>query len=290
MPLKVSLPHLGLPRTQGLRGRRLLPALQATRGRGSRRPSLGVQLPGRLGPFTFQALLCLASCLTPSSFSTSEYLLNPMEQRLGTHTAPRGAPPARKEAGRAQGGACRLSSEVSETACSLRRSSERRKPMTTSGVVRGPGHGRARTPQALGQAHRCRGPGKPARPPPRGPCVQPGRGAEGPRRSVLTPGGMSGSQHREDGRGVSVLSCKARRGTHGHLFSCKAGRKGDGKKKTGKDARRSRAPSTQRRKMEKTRCTWNALSTLILRGRRNHPVLKCEVGNIPSIAICACTC
>ena len=60
------------------------------------------------------------------------------------------------------------------------------------------------------------------------------------------------------------------------------GGRGMGKKKTRKDA--------QRRKMEKTRCTWNALSTLILRGRRNHPVLKCEVGNIPSIAICACTC
>lgn len=147
---------------------------------------LAAPLPRRSAPRASGSLhlsgLALLSIVSDAKQLLNEYLLNPMEQRLGTQTAPRGAPPARKEAGRAQGGACRLSSEVSETACSLRRSSERRKPMTTSGVVRGPGHGRARTPQALGQAHRCRGPGKPARPPPRGPCVQPGRGAEGPRR------------------------------------------------------------------------------------------------------------
>lgn len=147
---------------------------------------LAAPLPRRSAPRASGSLhlsgLALLSIVSDAKQLLNEYLLNPMQQRLGTQTAPRGAPPARKEAGRAQGGACRLSSEVSETACSLRRSSERRKPMTTSGVVRGPGHGRARTPQALGQAHRCRGPGKPARPPPRGPCVQPGRGAEGPRR------------------------------------------------------------------------------------------------------------
>ena len=111
---------------------------------------LAAPLPRRSAPRASGSLhlsgLALLSIESDAKQLLSEYLLNPMEQRLGTHTAPRGAPPARKEAGRAQGGACRLSSEVSETACSLRRPSERRKPMTTSGVVQGPVTG-ARTPR-----------------------------------------------------------------------------------------------------------------------------------------------
>lgn len=143
--------------------------------------------------------------------------------------------------------------------------------MTASGVFQGPGHRGVHTLEAQ-QAHCSSGRGNPAKPPPRGPCVEPGRGQRATRRS--RPHSWSDvwvSQCREDWRGVSVLGWKAQRGTHSRFFSCKTGRKGNGKNKRW-------APSAQRRKMEKTHCTWDALFTVIPRGRRNHPVLKCEVG------------
>lgn len=73
--------------------------------------------------------------------------------------------------------------------------------------------------------------GKPAKPPPVAPACSQVTGAERPRRVLSSlPGDVWVSQHREDGRGVSVLGCTARRGKHSHLLSCKTGGKGDGKK------------------------------------------------------------
>ena len=228
--------------------------------------------PGRVWvPSPFRPVLL--SIVSDAKQLLNEYLLNYMEPATEHSHSPQVSPlqPEKRLAG-LRGAVCRLSSEASETACSLHQPSEHPEADDSTWSRPGPGVTGACTPWRPRAGPPQQWPWEPSKAASAWPRVEPGRGQRAAHRS--RPRSWSDiwvSQPQEDWRGVSVLGWKAQRGSHGHFFSCKTGRKRNGKNKRG-------APSAQRRKMEKTHCTWDALSTVIPRGRRNHPVLKCEVG------------
>lgn len=220
--------------------------------------------PGRVWvPSPFRPVLL--SIVSDAKQLLNEYLLNYMEPVTEHSHSPQVSPlqPEKRLAG-LRGAACRLSSEASETACSLHQPSEHPEADDSTWSRPGPGSlGRAH-PGGPGQAHRSSGHGNPAKPSPRGPAWSQVGGRGPPASPVLAPGVTSGCLNA--GRTGEVSQSWA--GRH---------RGGNGKNKRW-------APSAQRRKMEKTHCTWDVLSTVIPRGRRNHPVLKCEVGLTPPVS------
>ena len=195
--------------------------------------------PGRVWvPSPFRPVLL--SIVSDAKQLLNEYLLNYMEPATEHSHSPQVSPlqPEKRLAG-LRGAVCRLSSEASETACSLHQPSEHPEADDSTWSRPGPGSPGRAHPGGPGQAHRSSGRGNPAKPPLRGPAWSQVGGRGPPTGPVLAPGVTSGSLNPRRTGGVSQCWAGRHRGDRMATFSpARQGGRGMEKIRDGLPARR----------------------------------------------------